>query len=111
MIYAERSRVKFNLNDFQGAEADCRKALQQDSSNYDMYNTLASIEFNRQNYVQVEKNLNLAIYYKPDFDTAIKNRGLLYLQLGKKTEACRDLQRAIELGNQEALQNSQIYCK
>ena len=110
-LYSLRAQLKFLMNDLNGAVADSKKCIELDSTNYDSYNTLANVDFTNKNYEQCEKNLNLAIKYKPDFDIAIKNRGWLFLQAGKKAQACKDFIYAGSLGNKEALQFLQQYCK
>lgn len=110
-LYSLRSQLKFIMKDINGAVADSKKCIQLDSANYDAYNTLATIDFTNKNYVQCEANLNLAIKYKQDFDVAFKNRGWLFLQLEKREQACKDLIQAANLGNKEAMQLLQQYCK
>lgn len=111
MLYNTRSQIKYNLGDLDGSEADCLKCIELDRNNVDARNTLATIAFTRKQYNVCEKYLNEAILLKPDFAVAIKNRGLLYAQLGRMPEACTDFVSASNLGSEEAKQLKGQYCK
>jgi len=111
MLYNTRSQIKYNLGDLDGSEADCLKCIELDRNNVDARNTLATIAFTRKQYDVCEKYLNEAIFIKPDFAVALKNRGLLYSQLGRMPEACADFIRASNFGSEEAKQLKGQYCK
>lgn len=111
LLYSNRAQVRFLLKDTLGAEADCKKTIELDPKNIDAYNTLANVDFAKKDYLSCEKNLTAAIKIKPDFSIAIKNRGLLYLQMNRKDDACSDFLNASNLNNQEAKQMFSQYCK
>ena len=56
-------------------------------------------------------DLNKAIQLKPDFAMAYLNRGISYLNIGKKDEACIDFSKSIELGFQPATDFYIKYCR
>ncbi|MEO5571181.1 MAG: tetratricopeptide repeat protein [Bacteroidia bacterium] len=111
LIYSSRSQIKFMLNDMEGTIADCKKCLELDSENIDCYNTLANVDFSKKDYISCEQHLTLALKHKPDFSIAFKNRGLLYLQLNRKADACSDFLNGANLRNEEAIQLYNQYCK
>jgi tetratricopeptide (TPR) repeat protein len=54
---------------------------------------------------------NTTLQLNPNHLTAMEFRGLSYLNLQQKEQACKDLQTASQLGNAEAGQYWQQYCK
>ncbi len=111
MLYNTRSQIKYILGDLEGSEADCLMCIELDGNNVDARNTLATISFSRKQYDVCERYLNEAIIIKPDFAVAFKNRGLLFSQTGRMTEACADFISASNFGSEEAKQLKGQYCK
>jgi tetratricopeptide (TPR) repeat protein len=111
LLYNDRGQARLLLKDTTGAVADLYKCLELDSTFSDAYNSLATIEFAKGNFDASEKLLTKAIYFNPAFSIAIKNRGLVYLQVNRKADACNDFQNASYLNNEEAKSLFQQYCR
>jgi hypothetical protein len=69
------------------------------------------VAFSRADYMNCRNYLDKAIAANPNFAIAIKNRGLLFLQLGMKSEACADFQNASYMGNADAQGLQGQYCR
>lgn len=111
MLYRDRSQIRLLSSDTSGAQSDALQLLRMQPSNPDAFNVLATIAYNRIDLTMAENYLNEALLANPDFSLGYKNRGLLYLRLGRTGEGCSDFQRASNLGNQEAKQLFMQYCK
>lgn len=79
--YLERGRAKFYLNDFAGALSD-----------FDNYFSL--------NGERSNSYANAGMY-----------RGIIYLNINRKADACREFSKAGESGIREAYEYISIYCK
>jgi len=56
-------------------------------------------------------DFNNTLKYKPNFNYAYFNRGIAKISLGDQQGGCTDLQRAQQLGFQQAAGALQQYCK
>jgi hypothetical protein len=110
-LYSLRSQVQLMLSDTAACIRDSEKTLQIDSLDFDAWNTLATVAFSRADYMNCRIYLDKAITANPNFAIAIKNRGLLFLQLGMKSEACADFQNASYMGNADAQGLQGQYCR
>ena len=110
-LYSLRSQVQLMLSDTAACIRDSEKTLQIDSLDFDAWNTLATVAFSRADYMNCRNYLDKAIAANPNFAIAIKNRGLLFLQLGMKSEACADFQNASYMGNADAQGLQGQYCR
>ncbi|MFM7902283.1 MAG: tetratricopeptide repeat protein [Bacteroidota bacterium] len=110
-LYSLRSQVQLLLSDTAACIRDSEKTLQIDSLDFDALNTLATVAFSRADYVNCRMYLDKAIGANPKFSIAIKNRGVLFLQLGMKSEACADFQNASYMGNADAQGLQAQYCR
>jgi tetratricopeptide (TPR) repeat protein len=110
-VFSYRSILLFQMGQKEQAWIDCNKCLALDSAFNDCYITRGTVAFSRNDYQQSIRDFTKAIALQPSGAVAYKNRGQVYMQLNQKNEACNDFQQAINLGNQEALQLQQTYCK
>jgi protein O-mannosyl-transferase len=111
LLYSYRGQVNLMLGDTSMAIADIRKCLNLDSTNFEAYNTMATIQFARKEWKECETSLTNAIRYNPEFVVGIRNRGLLYLQTGRTTEACQDFMTASYKNDEESKNYYSYYCK
>jgi tetratricopeptide (TPR) repeat protein len=75
------------------------------------YFSKGNILYQKQQYLDAVAAYTLALYYQPDLLQANYQRGLAYHYLGKKAEACRDLQKAAEAGLKQAVDAMAKICK
>lgn len=67
-------------------------------------------------YSELQENISAiedytnAIKLKPDFAFAYANRGIIYLNLGHREEACQDFKKALDLGDNEIKSHYKKYC-
>ncbi len=111
MLYSYRGQISLMLGDTAAAERDSKTCIRMDAFNYDAYNTLANINFARKEWDECEYNLSQAIKINPNFTVAVKNRGIMYLQLNRKEDACRDFLTASYQNNEDAKAFYSTYCK
>jgi tetratricopeptide (TPR) repeat protein len=110
-VFSYRSILLFQMNNKEQAWRDCNKCLELDSSFVDCYITHGTIAHSRNDYQQSIKDFSRAIELQPSNAVAYKNRGQIYMQLNEKEKGCNDFQKAADLGNQEAFQLMQTYCR
>ncbi len=110
LLYANRTQTRLLMKDTAGSIADAEQCIRLDSTNVDSYNTLATIEYARQQYDKSEQHLTAAITSNPKFAIGFKNRGLLYMKLNKMDKACADFETASNLGNQDGASLHQQNC-
>ena len=108
--YTERSRVKGLLNDNIGAIKDIDEALKRNSKESYYYNLKAIYLGQLGDDIGAEKQYDKAIELDPKNADYYISRGWSRLK-NKKTDACADWSKAGELGNYEAYDLIQKYCK
>ena len=111
LIFSNRAFIKYNINDINGALNDCNNCLKIDSNISEAHNIRAAIEIKQKNYKGCEIDLNKAIGINPNFSEAYLNRGLLYYNTKRLEKACSDWKISMSLGNQDAENFHNKYCK
>jgi tetratricopeptide (TPR) repeat protein len=108
--YSERSRIKGLLNDNIGAIKDIDKAIELNNKDSYYYNLKAIYLSQLGDDIGAEKQYDKAIELDPKNSDYYISRGWSKLR-NKKTDACADWSKAGELGNYEAYDLIQKYCK
>ena len=81
---------------------DYTQAILLDPQAEKAYSNRGNIYFRNEEYAQALADYDQALTLEPENATAWYNRGLTHDRLGNRKAACRDLQRASELGNRAA---------
>jgi tetratricopeptide (TPR) repeat protein len=113
-VYRYLSHIKKTRGDINGSLAALNKALSIDDKLSTAYADRAEIETSQKNYKAALADYNSAIEYTSDKELLKylhSNRGLIQLDLGDKTNACADFHKALELGNPNAQDEINSYCK
>ena len=108
--YSERATIKYFLNDNIGAIKDVDEAIKRNPKESRYYSLKASILSNLGDDIGAEKQYDKAIELDPENPNYYISRGFSKFDT-KKTEACADWSKAGELGNYEAYDLIQKYCK
>lgn len=111
LIYSNLAFIKFMQRDNAGALEAANTCIKLDPNIPEAYNIRAAIEFMNKDNAGSERDLNKAISLKPDFGDAYKNRGILYMNTGRKGQACDDFNKAQMYGNADAAGLIQMNCK
>lgn len=109
--YVSMGITKAKAGDFQAALVDLNKAVQLQPNNFDTYLNRGVIHLNLKNYSEAVEDFNATLKYRPNFNYAFFNRGIAKVSLGDQTGGCSDLQKAYQLGFQQAAGALQQYCK
>jgi tetratricopeptide (TPR) repeat protein len=120
--FYKRGLLRYTRNNFQGALEDLRSALKQkpDTDFWLIYALMGSTQHQLGNYSAAIRSFDKAILLKPSDKKQMKawvknyyNRGLSYLLLDKKEEACADFQEAKSRGisDEDALKVIKKNCK
>jgi tetratricopeptide (TPR) repeat protein len=107
---AARAVAKTYLNDIAGAMKDYELVIKVDSTYAIAYRNYANLLAESDAAAAID-NLTKAVYYNKKYASAFLDRGKLYLQLGKKSEACADFKMAEMLGLEEAKIERMMNCK
>jgi tetratricopeptide (TPR) repeat protein len=94
-LWVNRATVWYYQRAFEDARVDLKKAEQINPAEPNIYNTLALIEAEGQNFSEAIRLVNRALLLKPDDPYFINNRGYFYLQLGETEKALTDIDHAI----------------
>lgn len=111
MAYNNLAWVKFLQKEFSQALIFADQAVKLDGSNYVALDTRAEIKFNLNNYKGSTEDATSALLLNPKIANCYLLKGRSYFKQGKKDEACEEWQKAIDLGNFDALDYSSQYCK
>jgi len=98
----DRGRVKFDLNDFPGAIADCDHAIELDAKNADAYVARGEAKRWLKDFGAATADFNQAIELDPKNALAYSYRGLTRNNLKDYAEALADCSKAAELDPQNA---------
>jgi len=110
-IYYNRGLAYYNLKDYEHALIDFDKSIEIDSNYFLSYNQRGIIKCRQDNCLDAINDFNTAIRLKPDYALANFNLGIAYLQLANFTDACLQLNKAKELGYENADNIIDQYCK
>jgi tetratricopeptide (TPR) repeat protein len=107
---AARAVAKTYLNDVAGAIKDYQLVMKIDSTYAIAYNNYASLVAET-DAAEAINLLTKAVHFNKKYASAYLTRGKLYLQLGKKEEACADFKKAESLGLEKAKIERLLHCK
>ncbi|MFN8267423.1 MAG: tetratricopeptide repeat protein [Chitinophagales bacterium] len=104
-IVNSRGMCYYYNEKFELAIKDFKQVIKLDPTNYKAYNNLGSATYNNQNIADAsvidlksaEELFNKALELKPDFELALRNRGIVRYYLDNLNVAYDDLLRAIQL--------------
>jgi tetratricopeptide (TPR) repeat protein len=108
--YTGRARVKAHKKDYKGSLADFTKSIAIASSP-ESYFYRATVRFRMKDYKAAVKDATNAIELSNQFAEAYYLRALANIGLRHKDKGCVDLTTANKLGNAEAKQDIERYCK
>jgi tetratricopeptide (TPR) repeat protein len=109
--YANRGNVYYKTKNFELAIEDFTNALQLNASLYAVYFDRGNAYFNIANYDLAVKDFTKVIDNEKNKAPAYFNRGICYLKLNQIENACSDWTQAMNLGNQDAINQINRYCK
>jgi tetratricopeptide (TPR) repeat protein len=111
MAYMARASVEQVLDKRKEALEDYKKAIILKPNNLSAYMQVSNIEADFGNYQGAVDNIAKCIEIKPDYTKLYVYRGLYYYSLRDKDNACKDLNKAKELGDVIAQNYLETYCK
>ncbi len=111
--YFDRGGTRFKLKerDYRGAIADFTEAIRIEPSYVEAYYRRAIVRRITGEHAEAIEDLNHYIQFNPNNDRAYLYRGLSEWELQRRSEACRDWQRASQLGNTQARSLVNQRCK
>ena len=110
--YKLRGWVRYKLKKYDDAIDDFNKCIEIDKTLSDCYNGRGFINYNiHENYNIAFDDFNKAIENDSDVGVYYRNRGLCYIKFGKKNKGCEDIRKADILGDSEAQEFLDKYCK
>jgi len=98
-FYYYREQAKFKGGDSAGALEDIRAAIRINPNEPNYQAEEASIFIRMENYDEAIKSLDKALAQAPDFASCYRLKGVCYIRMNKKAEACTVFQKAKELGD------------
>jgi hypothetical protein len=99
MAYNNRGLAYKDLGQFQKAIADYNQAIRLNPKYAQAYNNRGIAYYETGQFQRAVDDYNKSVMYKPDYSNAYLNRGLAYYQLKNNAMACRDFQKACDLGD------------
>lgn len=110
-FYFYREQAKFRNGDIDGALADIKEAIRLSPDVPDYRAEQASVLVRAKNYTEALTTIEEALNMAPDFAALYRLRGVCYVRLEKKAEACEALAKAKELGDPLAERLIKEHCK
>lgn len=110
-FYFYREQAKFRNGDIDGALADIKEAIRLSPDVPDYRAEQASVLVRAKNYTEALTTIEEALKMAPDFAALYRLRGVCYVRLEKKAEACEALAKAKELGDPLAERLIKEHCK
>jgi tetratricopeptide (TPR) repeat protein len=92
-----RGNLRFDQNDTDGAEQDCRAALALAAENVDAINCLGRVDLRRRRYASALERFSRIIAIDPKLPFAYYNRAVARSAAGDTTQALLDLEQALAL--------------
>jgi tetratricopeptide (TPR) repeat protein len=96
-VWVLRALAKWNLKDYNGAEADIAQALALNAKNVDAYRIRAGVRLDRNEFFQAYTDIEKAIALRPDDAELLTMRGEIQNAQADIEAVIRDTTRAIEL--------------
>ena len=109
--YYQRAYIRIELQDYSRAIKDLDKVIELEPESFLSYYQRGLAKYHTEDLEGSIEDCSQSIKIKPGFPNAYVQRGLAKLQLEKKRDACRDFQKANELGSLEADQLIREYCR
>jgi tetratricopeptide (TPR) repeat protein len=91
---------KRKAGDYQGAKADFDKAIEQNPTNFKLYNERGLCKQDLSEYNDAIKDYKKAIELNYNYADAYYNMGWCKFQIGDKTGACSDWQKSVDYNGQ-----------
>jgi len=98
-FYYYREQAKFRAGDMDGALNDIGTAIALDTKNAVYYAEEASVYLRMQDLVQAQASAEKAIALDPTFAASYRLLGICLMRQQKKEAACKEFQKAKELGD------------
>ncbi|MDR0697999.1 MAG: serine protease [Tannerella sp.] len=98
-FYYYREQAKFRSNDLEGALKDIEKAISLDKDNAVYQAEMASVYLRLKEPVKAQECVEKAIVQDPTFASAYRLLGVSLIRQDKKEEACKNFEKAKELGD------------
>ncbi|MDH6305565.1 tetratricopeptide (TPR) repeat protein [Parabacteroides sp. PF5-5] len=98
-FYYYREQAKFKKGDMEAALEDILQAISMNADSPDYLAEEASIYVRMQKYEEALASLQKALDIAPDFGACYRLRGICYLRLKKKAEACEAFNKAEALND------------
>ncbi len=109
--YNNRAIIKFNKKDYIGSLVDCTMSIINKPDNPNAYNNRASSRMSLNDFSGAMRDYDSALKLNPYYADGYKNRGVSRFNQKDVTGACEDWKRASELGNTQAGELVQGYCR
>lgn len=98
-IYSNISSMKIQMDDFESAKADARKAIVLNDKNESAYVSLGFAQYQLREYSDALDSYSMALTINSENPEAYFSRGMAYIKTNDKRNGCADFQRACKLGN------------
>lgn len=111
-LYLNRGNFYYVLNNFDQAIVDYNKAIEMNPDEATAYSYKGDAQYRLQDYQAAKDSYDLAIEKRPDVADNYLKRGMMkvYLKL-ERDDACRDFEKAKELGHVEAEKAIDRFCR
>jgi len=109
-VYFHRGVTFVYLGDYESAEEDLEIVLEKEPANQDALFNMASVKMNTDRLGDAIQYFTTLLTYYPNHAASYHYRGVAYLNLGKRTEACSDLQQAANRNYPPSAEVLQKYC-
>jgi protein O-mannosyl-transferase len=108
--YFHRAVTLVYLGDYPSAEKDLEIVLKEEPNNQDALFNMASVKMNTDQLGDAIQYFSRIITYNPNHAASYHYRGVAYLNLGMRAEACSDLQQAANRQYPPSAAVLQKYC-
>lgn len=110
-VYFHRGLSYVYLGDYPSALEDLKLVVEREPSNKDALFNLASALMNTDKFAEAINYYTQLLTYHPTHLNALHYRGVAYLSLNRRAEACADWQKAAASQHQISAQLLQKYCQ
>ena len=105
-----RARIRLGLKNYEGALADIEKGLEINNDAY-LYDELGRTYVGLKQYTEAVEAFSTSLEMYADDPDIHFERAMAYQKAGQNEAACKDFERAWELGKEEARKAISKYCK
>jgi tetratricopeptide (TPR) repeat protein len=110
LAYNNRATLKEKISDFDGAMKDINTAITLANKDAGAYHTRGNIKAMQKNYNGAIDDFNYSLSLNPNDNSVYYDRGMSYFYLNDKTNAGKDWDKALKLGNKAASEMIRQYC-